>query len=162
MLRSWGILRLAASSFCCDLTSFLKSKLAASPKKLNLSARNSSFWLFLGSKNLTTSFKIWIAQHSVVIEQSCKWQKYSRVRHQFKSASTFDLGCVTFLGRVTKNDMTIASDRRKYYETLARCIDQGILRIARWSWLRSEFMWHWIGVVRLIWLMTLLSKNASH
>ena len=114
MLWSWGILRLAASSFCCDLTSFLKSKLAASQKKSNLTARNSSFWLFLGSKNLTTSFKIWIAQHSVVVEQSCKWQKYSRVRHQFKSASTFDLGCVTFLGRVTKNDMTIASDRRNY------------------------------------------------
>ena len=115
MLWSWGILRLAASSFCCDLTSFLTSKLAASQKKLILTARNSSFWLFLGSKNLTTSFKIWIAQHSVVVEQSCKWQKYSRVRHQFKSASTFDLGCVTFLGRVTKNDVTIASDRRKYW-----------------------------------------------
>ena len=116
MLWSWGISRLAASSFCCDLTSFLMSKLAASQKKLNLTARNSSFWLFLGSKNLTTSFKIWIAQHSFVVEQSCKWQKHSRVRRQFKSASTFDLGCVTFLGRVTKNDMTIASDRRKYLQ----------------------------------------------
>jgi len=32
MLGSWGILTLAASSFCCDLTSFLVSKLAASQK----------------------------------------------------------------------------------------------------------------------------------
>ena len=59
MLGSWGISRLAASSLCCDLTSFLKSKLAASQKNhISQQVILIFFWLFLGSKNLTTSFKI--------------------------------------------------------------------------------------------------------
>ena len=80
---------------------FFDVKTCCQPKKLNLAARNSSFCLFSGSKNLTSPFEIGSAQASFVLEQSYIQQKCSRERRQSESASTFGLGRVTFLGCVT-------------------------------------------------------------